>query len=254
MPNVIKNAVYQDRRTKHKRRLPAVYDVVVDSDDLVFCTVNENDFNTYGFNKYDLVYVTGIVASIHKGTENYSNGFPGIVQNSIKSATEILPVKVAGKYRVNLSNFERLRDGLSLNVNFGAGTELCLDKKYLKSVVPKTNENAGEYVLFKSFEYAGAREGIEYGSEDTYNFDQIIKVEFQTPFVNSELENENILAITTGSPTVGIYPVEFYANGLGQTSTGTGTASVLKLHIDEVLPSGTPVVLNRTAIETFGGT
>lgn len=61
------------------------------------------------------------------------------------------------------------------------------------------------------------------------------------------------LAKTTGAPTNGIYPVDLYANGKNETSTGSGILEVLNLNISEELPTGTWLIAHEVAVAVTGG-
>lgn len=62
------------------------------------------------------------------------------------------------------------------------------------------------------------------------------------------------LAKTTGSPTAGEYPVDFYENGKHEAATDSGTIEVLNLCLTEELPVGTWVVATKITSYYTGGT
>lgn len=62
-----------------------------------------------------------------------------------------------------------------------------------------------------------------------------------------------ILAKTTGDPTNGEYPCDFYADGKHEASTGSGTCEVLMLNMSEDLTTGTWIVCHPTTVQITGG-
>ena len=49
-------------------------------------------------------------------------------------------------------------------------------------------------------------------------------------------------ARVTGAPSAGVYPVDLYADGKGEDSTGSDNLEILNLNLTEVLPVGTWVL------------
>lgn len=62
-----------------------------------------------------------------------------------------------------------------------------------------------------------------------------------------------VVAKTTGTPTNGEYPIALYADGKAEPSTNTGTAEVLNLSINNPLPTGTWIVVNKATVSITGG-
>lgn len=56
-----------------------------------------------------------------------------------------------------------------------------------------------------------------------------------------------IPAKITGAPTAGVYPVDLYADGISETSTGSATAAPLNLSIHETIPVDTWIIVTPKA-------
>lgn len=106
----------------------------------------------------------------------------------------------------------------------------------------------GSFVKTESSTIFRALESISNPSEIN-----LVKVKIGSSGGGGESSPQPIIAKTTGVPTNGEYPVDFYANGKHEDSTGSGTCEVLMLNMSESLPTGTWIVCHPTATSVTGG-
>lgn len=240
MANYIKNAIQDNRRRSHRaeeigeRRFNS-YD-----DKVIVCTIGD-DSDQESFDIFDVVKVNiadkdNINVDIFTGDEldNDEKFVPGVVLTGGEKGGYIQVISGG-------ITFARVSDSDSGSIVCGTFLKVGSDGK---SIVSKDSDDAIGPIIMQALE----------PSEDQ----DVVKVRF-VDMVAAKIEDEGeitdiqYLCKITGGKTGDRYPCDFYQNGRGAGSTGSGYVYELDINPHEELPTGSWLWAGKILVQVTAG-